>query len=185
MSLPVLVTISGLPGSGTSTVARAVAEALGIERLDGGTVFRALAAEHGLTLVEFGAQAERDPAIDLELDTRLAARAAAGDVVLESRLAGWIATNEDLDATRVWIACAEDERAGRVGRRDALDVDAALVANRDREASEAARYRTYYGVDIADLSIYDLVVDSTTLPPPTIVEMILQKAGTDRFGPNG
>jgi cytidylate kinase len=171
-----LVTISGLPGSGTSTVARSVAAALGVERLDGGAVFRALAAERGLSLADFGTLAERDPAIDIELDARLAARAAAGDVVLESRLAGWIATNEDLAALRVWIACDEVERARRVAERDHQGLDVALGTNRAREASEAARYLGYYGIDLADLSIYDLVVDSTTTPPPAIVAAIVDRA---------
>jgi predicted cytidylate kinase len=170
-----LVTISGLPGSGTSTVARSVASALGIERLDGGAVFRALAAEQGMTLAEFGAYAETDPTVDLELDTRLAARAAAGDVVLESRLAGWIVTNERLDATRVWLACSEEERARRVGARDNLGLDDALAVDRAREASESARYRAYYDIDLGDLSIYDLIVDSTSLPAAEIVETILQR----------
>lgn len=172
-----LVTISGLPGSGTSTVARAVAEALGIPRLDGGTVFRTMAAEAGASLVEFGARAEQDPAIDLELDARLADAARAGDVVLESRLAGWIATNEGVAALRVWIACDEAERARRVAGRDDLDLDAAIATNRTREASEATRYREYYGIDIADLGAYDLVLDSTDTPPASLVRSILEALG--------
>lgn len=170
-----LVTISGLPGAGTSTVARAVAAALGIERLDGGTVFRALAAERGLTLAEFGAYAETEPSVDLELDTRLAARAAAGDVVLESRLAGWIATNEGLPALRVWVTCAPEERARRVATRESLSIEDARAANVQREASEAARYQRYYGIDLDDLALYDLVLDSTDTPPDELVAAVLAR----------
>jgi predicted cytidylate kinase len=169
-----LITISGLPGSGTSTVAARVAAELGIERLDGGSVFRGLAAERGLSLAEFGRAAQDDPGVDLELDTRLAARARAGDVVLESRLAGWIATNEGLDALRVWVACDPEERARRVADRDGLAVDAARAANQVREASEAGRYREYYGIDLGDLSIYDLILDSTTTTPDELVATILR-----------
>lgn len=129
-----------------------------------------------MTVAEFGAYSESNPTVDVELDTRLARRAAEGDVVLESRLAGWIATNEDLAALRVWVECDEGERARRVGSRDGQTEEAALAANRAREASEAARYREYYGIDIAERSIYDLVVDSTATPAPAIVEAILQRA---------
>jgi cytidylate kinase len=174
----VLVTVSGLPGSGTSTVARAVAEALGVPRLDGGTVFRSLARERGLDLVAFSRLAEADPAIDLALDRRLAQRATEGGVVLESRLAGHIATNEGLfGAVRVWVACDEDERARRVGAREGAGEVAALAANRTREASERSRYRQYYGIDLDDLSVYDLLLDSTTTPPPDLVAQILAAAG--------
>lgn len=173
-----LITISGLPGSGTSTVARAVAERLGIEHLDGGTAFRAMATERGLTLAEFGALAEGESTFDLELDRRLAARARAGDVVLESRLAGWIATNEGVDGLRVWIACADGERAHRVAARDGGSAVAAESLNRAREASEAARYRAYYGIDIADLSIYELLLDSTLTPPGALVDVIVEHPGS-------
>ena len=168
-----LVTISGLPGSGTSTIAREVAAALDLPRLDGGTVFRSMAAERGMTLAEFGALAEQEPSVDLELDRRLAVAARAGDVVLESRLAGWIARNEGVAGLRVWVTCDERERARRVGAREGVALDDALVANREREASEALRYVTYYDIDLSDLAPYDLVLDSTSVPPDQLVSEIL------------
>src|SRR5688500_19740968 len=57
-------------------------------------------------------------------------RSKGGDVVLESRLAGWIARNERLDGTRVWIACDEDVRAARVAVRDRLAPGEALEVDR-------------------------------------------------------
>jgi cytidylate kinase len=168
-----LITISGLPGAGTSTVARLVADALGIERVDGGTVFRAMAAERGLDVGEFSRVAEDDAEIDLELDQRLANRALDGDVLLESRLAGWIVTNEGLPATRVWVDADEKERARRVAVREGIDPEAALVANRAREASERHRYRTYYGIDLDEQTVYDQVIDSTGIEPEAIAESIV------------
>lgn len=136
-------------------------------------MFRALATERGLSLAEFSALAEDHPAIDVELDRRLAARAREGGVVLESRLAGWIATNEGLDALRVWIECDLAERARRVAEREGLDPEAARGANEAREASERLRYHDYYGIDLADLSIYDLVLDSTSTAPERLVARVL------------
>jgi cytidylate kinase len=101
-------------------------------------------------------------------------------VVLESRLAGWIAHNEQLPGLKVWLACADEERARRVVLREGGTLRAALDANQQREASEAARYHHYYGIDIDDLSIYDLILDSTTAPPPELVETILRAAGPGR-----
>jgi cytidylate kinase len=172
----VLVTISGLPGAGTSTLASGVATAIGIEWVDGGKVFRQLAQEKSLTLAEFGALAESDPSIDVALDQRLAGRARAGDVVLESRLAGWIATNEGLTAIRVWVGCDVAVRAERVASREASSVDDALTTNRRREASERLRYRTYYGIDLDDLSVYDVRLDSTDQQPDPLVSTIVAAA---------
>lgn len=171
-----LVTLSGLPGSGTSTVARMVAAALGLEHLDGGTVFRAVAAERGLSLAAFAALAETDDTIDRALDDRLTDRARAGEVLLESRLAGWLATRAELPAVRVWIHCDEVERARRVADREGHDADLALAHNRERETSERVRYLGYYGIDLTDLSIYDLVLDSTATAPPELVAAITTAA---------
>lgn len=170
-----LVTISGLPGSGTSTLARAVAEALDLDHVDGGQVFRALAAERGHDVHSFGAVAEADPSIDVELDTRLAERGAKGEVVLESRLAGWIATNEGLPALRVWLHCDDAERARRVAGREGTAPEAAAAQNRQREASEAQRYLDYYGIDIAEMSPYDLVLDSTATPVAELVAQVVDR----------
>ncbi len=167
-----LVTLSGLPGSGTSTVARMVAAALDLDHLDGGTVFRSFAAERGLSLAAFAALAEADDSIDRALDDRLTERARAGEVLLESRLAGWLVTRAELPALRVWIHCDEQERARRVAEREGHDPAEALAHNRDREHSERVRYLGYYGIDLADLSVYDLVLDSTATAPPELVSAI-------------
>ncbi|MGH9243542.1 MAG: (d)CMP kinase [Acidimicrobiales bacterium] len=174
-----LVTISGLPGAGTSTVARRVAAEVGLDHLDGGTVFRQLAAASGMSLAEFSARAEQRSDIDVELDRRLAERAHRGEVVLESRLAGWIATNEGLDGLRVWIDCDEVTRARRVAQRDGVDPERARGANRQREASERARYREYYGIDLGDLSIYDVVLDSAHARPDDLAAAIVRRVGAE------
>src|SRR5437763_344896 len=137
-----------------------------------------MAAHHGLDVGEFSAVAEADPEFDLELDRRLARRAREGDVVLESRLAAWIATNERLTATRVWIDADEAERARRVSAREGDDPAVALAANRAREASERHRYRAYYGIDLDDRSVYDLVIDSTGLDPDAVAKSIVTAAST-------
>lgn len=163
-----LVTLSGLPGSGTSTLARQVAAALDVTRLDGGSVFRSLAAERGLDLAEYARLAEHDESIDRALDDRLTARAHEGEVLLESRLSGWLVHRAALAGLKVWLACDEVVRASRVASRDGGDPTTALTGNRAREASERARYIGYYGIDLTDLSIYDLVLDSTERSPSSL-----------------
>lgn len=171
-----LITISGLPGSGTTTLSRLVAQALDLDRLPGGEVFRQMAAESGMTLAEFGRHAQDHPEHDRELDRRLVERAREGGVVIESRLAGWLATRDGLRAVRVWVACADEERARRVGDRDGLDVATALADNDARETLERARYQDLYDIDLTDLSIYDKVLDSTTEPPETLADEVIEAA---------
>src|SRR3546814_6133088 len=113
-SPPLLSTISGLPGSGTTTVSRLVADSLGLERVPGGEVFRQLAAEADMSLAEFGAYAAAHPEIDIELDRRLTERARLGGCIIESRLAGWLVTRASLRAVRVGVDCDEAVPGKRV-----------------------------------------------------------------------
>ena len=173
-----LITVSGPPGSGTTTAATAVAEVLGLELVPGGEVFRAMAVEHAMSLREFGAYAAAEPAVDIELDRRLADRARSGHAVVESRLAGWIARNEGFDAVRVWIDCDDSVRAERVAAREAKTVDQALAENAEREKVERDRYLALYGIDIEDLSIYDLTLDSGRHPASALATEIVTLART-------
>jgi CMP/dCMP kinase len=171
-----LITVSGPPGSGTTTAAEHVAARLGIALVPGGKVFRAMATERGLTLPAFGLYAAEHPEVDVELDRRLAARAREGDVVIESRLAGWMVRNEGLVATTVWIDCDPAVRAERVAAREGVAVARARADNDERQAVERARYMALYGLDLADLSVYDLVLDSVALGPAELADRIVEAA---------
>ncbi len=168
-----LITISGPPGSGTTTASRLVADALGLERLPGGEVFRAMAAEAGMSVHEFGAHAEANHDIDRELDRRLLERARQGSCVIESRLAGWLVTRDGLDAVRAWVDCDEPVRAARVAQREGITEAQALAENRLRARLEHQRYLDIHGIEMTDLSIYDLILDSGKLGPKPIAEAII------------
>lgn len=176
-----LITVSGPPGSGTTTTSEHVAARLELALVPGGTVFRAMARERGMSLAEFGLYAGEHPEIDVELDTRLAKRAGDGGVVIESRLAGWIARNEGLPAVTVYLDCPAPVRAARVAEREQLDADRALADNVERERVERDRYLALYGIDVDDLSVYDLVLDSGTLSPDELADRVVAAARA-RFG---
>jgi CMP/dCMP kinase len=173
-----LITVSGPPGSGTTTVAQRVADRLALELVPGGEVFRALAAERRMSLPEFGRYVAEHPEVDVELDSRLARRARDGGAVIESRLAGWIAHNESLAAVVVWIDCDPRIRAQRVAGREGVSMQRALADNEERQRVERGRYLALYGVDLADLSIYDLVLDSGELRPAALADRIVDEAET-------
>ena len=152
-----LLSISGLPGSGTTTVAKLLAEHYGVDLVNAGDVFRGLAKEHGMTLAEFGALAESDASIDVEIDERQKEIASTRDnIILEGRLAGHMAEK----ALKVWIKAPVNVRVKRISGREDAPVDIMLDETIKREASEAVRYKEIYEIDIDNMSIYDLVIDS-------------------------
>jgi CMP/dCMP kinase len=171
-----LITVSGPPGSGTTTVAQRVADRLGLELVPGGEVFRALAVERNMSLPVFGRYVADHPEVDVELDSRLARRARDGGAVIESRLAGWIAHNERLAAVVVWIDCDPRIRAQRVAAREGVSVGRALADNEERQRVERGRYLALYGVDLTDLSIYELVLDSGELRPQELADRVVDAA---------
>jgi cytidylate kinase len=153
------VTVSGLPGSGTTTLAEALSSRFDLEHVSSGDVFRAMADERGVSLAEFGRIAEEDPEIDREIDERQREIARdRDDLVMEGRLSGWMVEDPDL---RVWLSAPVEVRAERVADREEQTVEEARAEIEDRENSEAKRYREIHGIDIEDLSVYDLVIDTS------------------------
>ena len=63
-----IIAISGLHGTGKSTIAKKIAEKLGIRHYSTGDAFRELAEEMNMTLEEFTAYVEKNPEIDKKLD---------------------------------------------------------------------------------------------------------------------
>lgn len=160
MTLPQLLTISGPPGSGTSTACDHITDICPeYEFLDAGTIFRNLAEERGMTLAEFSELCETDDSIDRKLDERIRTRILEQPddtpLLVESRLAGWAAI--DQPALSIWLDAPQPVRLERTSTRDDNET---LEEMQAREESEAQRYQNYYGIDITDLSIYDLTINT-------------------------
>ena len=170
-----LLTVSGPAGSGKTTFAEALADELGYEYVSGGDIFRSLADERGLSLVEFNKLAERDDQVDRDLDRRLRETARERDgVVLESRLAGWMAG--DYADLKFWLDAPTEVRLARVAEREDTTVEAHRQRFHERAESEARRYEEYYNIDIEDRTIYDMVINTARWNPGTVVDVALAAA---------
>ncbi len=167
-----LITVSGPPGSGKSTNAAGLATALGIDHVSGGDIFREMAAERDMTPVEFNEHAESDDGIDRALDERLHEIATTrDDLVLESRLAGWLAGDHaDL---RLWFDAPVGVRAKRIAEREGKAVARAREETERREASERKRYLEYYDIDIDDRSIYDATYNTARWGPERFLDALV------------
>lgn len=165
------ITISGLPGSGTTTVSRLLAERLGWKLIPAGDVFRRLAVERGMTLEEFSQYAEENPEIDLYIDRMQRELAEKEEnVVVEGRLSGWMIKN----AFKVWIYADPEIRYERIAKREGMELSRARVEAKRREEIEKRRYKKFYSIDLDDISIYDIAVNSGKFRPEEIVEIILK-----------
>jgi predicted cytidylate kinase len=171
----VTITISGTPGSGKSTVAKILEEKLGLDYIYSGLIFRELAKEHNMSLEEFGKYCEENREIDKEIDNRQLKILRKGNIILEGRLAGWIAYKNKIKAFKISINADLKIRAIRIVNRENGNVKDRKKEIMMREKSEAKRYKKYYNIDLQDKSIYDLVIDSGDKTPEEIVDIILEK----------
>jgi cytidylate kinase len=171
----VVITISGLPGSGKTTVARLVARALGLEHVYAGDIFRRQAAAENLSLEEYMRRAETDHSIDRALDAQMRERARRGNAVLEGRLAAFMAEAAGVAAVRVFLSAPEAVRAARIAGREGGDAPARQREIQARESSDARRYREIYGVDYHDPSRYDLVLETDGRSPEELARAIVER----------
>jgi CMP/dCMP kinase len=173
------ITVSGLPGSGTTSLARHLASILQTDLISAGEVFRQMAQEHGMELAEFGRLAASDPSVDLRIDQRQKEVALAHDhIIVEGRLSGWFVPEADM---HIWLYATLECRVTRIQTRDAIEnPESAAQMTRERESCEAIRYKTYYGIDIADLSPYHIVLNSERFSVEELCAIVCSAIGVIR-----
>lgn len=169
------LTISGPPGSGKTTACKILSERLGIRAVVFGEFFRKLAKDRGMTLAEFGELAEKDPSIDRQIDGMILDVARENpDIILESRLAAHMLTQNGIPAFRVYLEAGLDVRIKRVGIREGELYEEIHSHTVERQSSEAKRYKMYYNIDVEDKSVYDLIVNTDNLDPDQVADTILK-----------
>jgi len=167
-----IITISGPPGSGKTTVGRLVAKTLGCPFKSTGESFRAIADEREISLAKLGELAEKDHSIDVELDRRVI-KSLVEPMVLEGRLAGHMCARSGVRAFKIWVDAPVEVRADRIAEREKKKPAAVKKAMLVREKSECQRYRDIYGIDFCDTSVYDLVLDSRTESAEALAKFVV------------
>ena len=165
-----IITIGGLAGTGTTTAAELLSEKLGIDYVSAGYVFREMAREHDMSVLEFSEFAEGNDEIDKEIDKRQAELAKSADnLIIEGRLSAYF-VEADL---KLWLVTPFDVRSKRIAERESKSVDVASEEIIVREESEALRYMDIHNIDIKNMDIYDLIINTGTFNPEEVSEIIL------------
>ncbi|MBS1266213.1 MAG: putative adenylate kinase [Candidatus Woesearchaeota archaeon] len=175
-----IITISGLPGSGKSTVAKSVAKNLGYKHYSTGDLQRDIATEHDLTITQLGEKEASDDKWDKMIDNKTKELGEEKDkIVLDTWLGAFFIPN----AVKVYLECDENQRAKRrlTHKRKTESFDSireTIKDMRQRVETNQDRWINYYDFDILDLSNYDIVIDTTNLTPKQVVDEVLDYVKT-------
>lgn len=165
-----IITIGGLAGSGTTTAAEVLSKKLDIPYISAGHIFRSMAKERGMSVLEFSDFAENNTDIDIEIDKRQVEIAKNSEnLIVEGRLSAYF-IEADL---KIWLTAPLNVRAERICNRESKTEEIAKREIQTREKSEALRYLDIHNIDINNLDIYDLMINTDRFNPDSISEIIL------------
>lgn len=176
-----IITLSGLPGSGKSTVATRLAETLGWPRYYMGRLWRELARQRGLTLPELQAEAEKDQTVDHMIDAMVRSLGEKEDnIIIESRTAFHFIPK----SFKIFLSVDPREGAARIfgniqksaERNEGANlktVEDVMRVNAARMVSDRKRYRQYYRLDVFDSSQFDYVIDTTGKKRDEVFDQVL------------
>ncbi|MFX1256622.1 MAG: (d)CMP kinase [Promethearchaeota archaeon] len=170
-----IITISGLHGTGKTVVGKKIAETLGIRYYSTGEAFRALAKDRNLSLEEFTKYVEKNPEIDQQLDNKILEIARNGNIIVDSQLSGYLL--ESIADLKILLTCPLEIRVKRMAKRDKISYEKKMKETILRERSEQKRFKILYNIDLTNIEkakeIYDLIIATEALSIKEVLKNIL------------
>jgi len=172
----IVICISGMTGSGKSTVAKKLAAKYGLDYFSGGNALKTLAQEEGYNPdvtgwwetaegLRFLQQRMGDPAFDRRIDEKLLELAEQGNVVIDSWTMPWLLK----EGFKIWLEASPQVRAKRVVNRDDISIEEAIKALKEKDERTRQIYNGLYGFDLGhDLSPFNLVLVTDELDPDEV-----------------
>ncbi|MCK9379377.1 MAG: cytidylate kinase family protein [Candidatus Moranbacteria bacterium] len=173
-----IITITGEPGSGKSTIGKKLAEKLNYERFYIGQIRRDAAKKMGMTLAEYNKYGETHPETDTEVDDyqkNLGEK--RNNFIIEGRTSWFLIPH----SIKLYITVDPLVGAQRVHKElqnensrnednNLSTVEDLVRSHEKRMESDKLRYEKYYHKDCYDKNNFDFVIDTSNLTPDEVFQ---------------
>jgi cytidylate kinase len=175
-----VICISGMAGTGKSTLAKKLAQKYGFDYYSGGDALKVLASEEGYDAsqpgwwespqgLKFLKQREGDAKFDRAVDQKLLECTEKGNVLLDSWTMPWLLRS----GFKIWLLASMDKRATRVAQRDQITVEQALKVLKEKEDRTKGIYKKLYGFMLGeDFQPFNLVLDTESLNAEEVFQVL-------------
>jgi CMP/dCMP kinase len=175
-----IICISGMAGTGKSTLSKKLAEKYDLRYFSGGDVLKEIAKQEGYDVslrgwwespegLKFLNRRVNDPKFDKEVDDKLLEYAQTGNVLFDSWTMPWLLK----DGFKIWLEASFEKRAARVAVRDGMTVAQASDVLKEKEARTKAIYRALYGFGLdEDFKPFDFILDTDNLSANEVFEVL-------------
>jgi cytidylate kinase len=160
-----IIAISGLTGSGKSTIGEEVARELNIKHISTTHKKYALPGEE---LLKFTKNAT--PEFERRFDKQIIKEANESDCVVTTWLSPWLIKGA---TARVWLHASPEVRAVRKKHELKKSLDYIRKYVKDKDTTNARRFRKIYGVDINDHSIFDIIINTDGLNISQVSQLVV------------
>jgi cytidylate kinase len=176
----IVVCISGMAGTGKSTLAKKLAKKYRLRYYSGGDALKALAAEEGYDSssrgwwespegLRFLKKREKQLNFDKKVDDKLLEYAEEGRVLLDSWTMPWLLKT----GFKIWLVASIEKRAERIARRDRIPVKEAFRVLKEKEAGTKTIYKKLYGFTLGDnFEPFNLVLDTDNLNAGDVFQVL-------------
>jgi cytidylate kinase len=176
----IIVCISGMAGTGKSTLAKKLAKKYNLKYYSGGDALKALAADEGYDSssngwwespegLSFLEKREENLEFDKAVDDKLLEYAQQGRVLLDSWTMPWLLKT----GFKIWLVASVEKRAERIAERDKIPVKEALQVLKEKEARTKAIYKKLYGFTLGeDFEPFNLVLDTDNLNAREVFQVL-------------
>lgn len=177
-----IISISGAPGSGKSTIGKKLANKLGWSHYCMGGIRREAAKKMRLTLMEYNKLGERDGQTDKAVDEYQKKLGLEKDnFIIEGRTSWYFIPH----SFKIYLDVSLQEGAQRIHQaiqkdnsrnEDHVQTEEEMVESvRKRIESDDKRYGQYYNIDVNNFDNYDFYLDTSDLDINEVWDIVYKK----------